>query len=300
MFDVVIPAHNEAAVIGRCLKAVCRGLPDDAAVVVVTNGCTDDTAARVTAWPDPRVTGVDVAAASKRAALNAGDAHCEGGGERPGRARFYVDADVTVDGGDLTRVARLLDDPAAGVEVAAPQMRVELDGRPWSVQAFYRVWTALPYVREAMVGSGVFALSAAGRARFETFPDITADDAYVRLHFKAAERRVVSDASFLIQAPRRLRDVIKIKTRSHFGNLELRERFPELWANEEGGAGGGLAALARRPGWWPALAVYLVVKVVSRRRAEARLRRGERDVWERDESTRGPAAAQSTGTGVAS
>ena len=44
--SVVIPAHNERRVIGRCLRALREGAaPGELDVIVVANACTDDTAA---------------------------------------------------------------------------------------------------------------------------------------------------------------------------------------------------------------------------------------------------------------
>ena len=75
-------------------------------------------------------------------------------------------------------------------------MEFDLTDRPWAVRAFYEVWSKLPYCRSGMIGSGVYALSEEGRRRFGRFPDITADDAFVRLHFKPAERRTVESCRF--------------------------------------------------------------------------------------------------------
>ena len=43
--SVVIPAHNEEAVLGRCLRVLLAGsTPGELDVVVVANACTDRTA----------------------------------------------------------------------------------------------------------------------------------------------------------------------------------------------------------------------------------------------------------------
>ncbi|MFD0748037.1 glycosyltransferase [Phytohabitans flavus] len=69
--SVVIAAHNESAVISRCLSALREG-GADLDITVVTNGCTDDTAEVARQHAGVRV--VELAEAGKAGALNAGDA----------------------------------------------------------------------------------------------------------------------------------------------------------------------------------------------------------------------------------
>src|SRR3954467_3664021 len=85
--SIVIPAHDEGAVLGRLLDGIAP-LGDDHDVLVVANGCTDDTADVVRARSWCRL--VEIAEASKIAALNAGDAAART------FPRIYLDADVTV------------------------------------------------------------------------------------------------------------------------------------------------------------------------------------------------------------
>ena len=87
---VVVPAHDEAAVIERCLAAMlAEAEPDEFEIVVVCNGCTDDTAARARrSAPKARV--IELSEASKAMALRAGDAAASV------FPRCYVDADVVV------------------------------------------------------------------------------------------------------------------------------------------------------------------------------------------------------------
>ena len=70
-------------------------------------------------------------------------------------------------------------------------MRMYMGYASSAVRNFYEVWQELPYVREGMIGTGVFALSEKGRKRFDTFPQFVADDGYIRLLFKNHERTKV-------------------------------------------------------------------------------------------------------------
>ena len=72
--SVVIPAHNEEAVIARALRGLLDSAADDIDVIVAANGCSDETVSRALAV-DPRVRVVETGSASKIAALNLGIAH---------------------------------------------------------------------------------------------------------------------------------------------------------------------------------------------------------------------------------
>ena len=173
---------------------------------------------------------------------------------------------------------------------ASPVMHVDLRGSSLAVRGYYRIWVRLPYVRDGMIGVGVYALSEDGRRRFETFPDVIADDGYVRMLFGPGERVRVDDAPVRIYAPERLSDLVRIKTRSRLGRYELRRRFPDLVADERTTKSyrDAVGTIALRPWLWPAAIVYAVVQLQSRRRASKQLASIDEYVWERDDSSRRP------------
>jgi glycosyltransferase involved in cell wall biosynthesis len=276
--SIIIPAHNEAAVIGRCLSAMLRdAAPGELEIVVVANGCKDDTAAVARAVsPDVKV--IETQTPGKSNAINVGDAAATG------FPRFYVDADIALDISAIRRVAEVL--RGGTFLAAAPRAQFELSDRSWFVRAFYDIWQRTPYIAAGMIGSGVYAVSEEGRKRWDKIPLITADDAFVRLQFRPHERTVVSDCSFTLRPPTSLAGLVKIKTRGHFGNIELKQVQPELFKNEGESHGRALPKLARNPLLWPKLAVYLYVRLKSRRAAEARLAKGDHKTWERDDSSR--------------
>jgi glycosyltransferase involved in cell wall biosynthesis len=278
MISIIIPAHNEASVIARCISAMLDdAVPDEFEVVVACNGCTDQTA-QIARGFGSSVVVIETPVASKTHALNLADqvAH--------GFPRFYVDADVVFSRDAILKIAEVLRE--GGVLAAAPAVKFDVAGRPWTVRAFYSVWSRLPYLRSGMGGSGVFALSEAGRRRFESFPRLTADDTFTRLQFNRHERRMVDSCCSVVSTPRDLASVIAIKTRSHFGNHELRHRYPELQKHEEVSHVGALARLALDPRLWPALAVYMYVKVSARAWTWWKYAFGNHQTWERDESSR--------------
>jgi hypothetical protein len=218
--------------------------------------------------------------ASKTEALNLGDRTVSG------FPRFYVDADVVLDLDGLRRIAARL---VSGDGLAAsPSMDMDLGRSTWPVRAYYRVWTSLPYVREGMIGVGVYALSEAGRRRFEEFPDVIADDGFVRMLFTADERLRVDGARVRVMAPRRMDDLLRIKTRSRLGGYELMTRFPELAIRERRSKsyGGAMRLIVLRPWLWPHAIVYAAVQLTTRRRARSHLADRTSYVWEKDLSTR--------------
>ncbi|HEX2973907.1 MAG TPA: glycosyltransferase family A protein [Tepidisphaeraceae bacterium] len=283
MISIIIPAHNEAAVIGRCLSSLLDGSqPGELELIIVCNGCTDNTAAIARGFGEAvRVIETDIP--SKVNALNLGD---RAASHFP---RLYVDADVGLTLDSVRRIVSELEN--GGFLAAAPQIRLDLDGCSWAVRAFYEIDGRLPSHREGIGGSGVYAMSAEGRARFGEFPKVTADDAFVRRHFRPEERITVPGTWSCVKPPKALRGLIKIKTRSHLGNYEIEERYPHLTANRGTSNRPALLALALKPWFWPCLAVYGYVKAMARLRAIWQLRVMGGAKWERDETSRQPVSA---------
>lgn len=274
--SIVIPAHNEEAVIGRCLRSL---LPSDGQlldIIVVCNGCNDRTA-EIARGFGPQVRVIETNVASKHVALNLGD---DAASTFP---RVYLDADIVL---SFDVVARLVQTLREGRWLAAaPMARFDTQGADWLVRAFYRIWRKHPYFDHGMMGSGIYALSESGRQRFDRFPAITADDGFVRSLFTEQERVTVKDCSFTVTTPRRFGDLLRIKTRSRRGNIELGERFPDAAMKTPGHRGLFVWRLLRSPWMWPSLPVYLWLQ--WRTRVAARRGRGVGHVaWERDMTSR--------------
>src|SRR5262245_54962863 len=143
--SVVIPAHNEATVIGRLLSALpSKTAAGDIQVVVACNGCTDNTADVARGYGATVVEGKHP---SKIAALNAAD---EVAVAYP---RLYIDADVLVTGKTVTDLIEALSD--GDLLCAAPPSKMDLEGRAWPIRAYFRVWKSVMLAREGYIGSGV-------------------------------------------------------------------------------------------------------------------------------------------------
>ena len=276
--SIVIPAHNEAAVLGNVLDTLlANAAPGELDVVVVANGCRDRTAEIARSHgPDVHVIETDVA--SKPNALNLGDEHAR---RFP---RIYLDADIPITVATVRRVVERLSEP--GALAASPSMRIDTAGRPWAIRAYYDIWTRLPYVADGQL-AGVIALSEAGRARFGRFEDLIADDLFVRGHFTPEERLRLDDCEYVVQAPHTLRSLVNVKVRSFAGTIELQQRFPEVetQARGRGGVRGRLQVLAGQPRLWPALTCYVGVWGTARAAGWWTVRSGGGH-WRRDETTR--------------
>ncbi len=277
MISIVIPAHNESSVIARTLEAMTNGAAlDELDVVVVCNGCTDCTAAIARSF-GRSVRVIETSKASKSDALNLGDQLARS------FPRIYSDADIVL---TVKTIRALVDRLKRGdVHAVAPMSSIDLGGCSWPVAAYYDIRSRLPSGREGIGGSGVYALSESGRRRFHEFPKLTADDGFVRIQFRQEERETVASVYSTVFAPRALADLVRIKTRSHYGSLELARLFPELWKNRGDDNKTPLLDLFKSPWLWPKLLVYCLVTVAAKRSAKSRLRAGS-FTWQRDDTSR--------------
>ncbi|SMH27735.1 Glycosyl transferase family 2 [Rathayibacter oskolensis] len=278
---IVIPAHDEEAVIGRLLRALVDGDPEGRLEIVVgANGCSDGTAA-VARAVDPRIVVAETERASKIAGLNAAD---ELATVFP---RIYVDADVSVTAETLLALGDELARPG-GPLAAAPEFHVDTRGASWPVRAHYAIWELSDYRVSGLVGSGIYGLSAEGRSRFGAFPEIIADDRFVQQLFAPEERLTLPGHVFTVKAPRRMRNQIKRTVRIAIGNAQLSASglVPDRPAQSGSGMVSLLKRVLRRPALWPAFPIYCYGYLRPRLEARSIIARGGVPEWNRDETTR--------------
>lgn len=283
MISVIIPAYNEADVIERCLRELtARPAEGGIEIIVACNGCHDNTAELAQAFGDP-VRVVETKTASKIAALNLGDSAATA------YPRIYLDADVEVKLETIEAIGELLQTERA--LAAAPKMRVDYSQSSWPVRCFYKVWLRQPYHQQGLIGGGFYSVSQAGRQRFDQFPEVIADDEFVRRHFDDDERINPEGLFFTIHAPHRFSDLIKVKSRSRLGRLELVQKFPKLRAQTPHKSKSKWFDITKNPSLWAAGGVYLLVVLLTRLRAKKQLRQIASYQWERDDSSRVQQAA---------
>ncbi|WP_037365178.1 glycosyltransferase [Nakamurella lactea] len=296
MTSVVIAAHNESAVIGRCLDALLAdAAPGELDVTVVANGCTDATASVAAARPGVRV--VDTAEAGKAKALNLGDAVAVG------YPRIYLDADITASTFVVRTLVEALDrgarPPAGGIPVLAVVPRRELDvrGRPLLVRGYFAINKRLPAFRSGLFGRGVIALSEAGRRRFDTFPEMVADDLFLDSLFDAAEKQEATAVATVVAAPLRTRDLVRRLVRVRRGNAAMRAagRSGEVAVDVRHADRWAWLREVVLPQPWLAPAAVVYVGITALAAVLARRSSSNGDSWGRDESTRTKAEAMNDG-----
>jgi glycosyltransferase involved in cell wall biosynthesis len=273
--SVVIPAHNEANVIGRGLNRLFDSLGAGVEVVVVCNGCTDDTAAVARRTGHP-LTVIELGVASKAEALRAADRFATA------FPRVYLDADVLVSGAAVHAVLERLRRP--GALAARPPIVYDTSSSSWVVRRFYRARAQIPAVMGSLWGAGMYALSAEGRGRFDEFPLLVADDLFVDRLFRTDEIDMVDTAPVVVVASATASGLLATFRRTFRGNRAI----GEVAATERPGTRATVRDLLRLAGRGPTefldATVYAAVVIWARALAWSHSRASR--VWERDETSR--------------
>ncbi len=227
--SIIIPAMNEASFIEACLDAISASTGVQGEVIVVANGCTDDTAARAAgrakalAGAGFTLDVVETEARGKPCALNTGD----------GRARYatrvYLDADVEVSPQLLPALAKAL---ACAEPTLASGTPVLQPAKSAVSRAYGRFWMRLPFFATGCPAFGLYAVNAAGRARWGAFPPVIADDLFVRLLFRPDERIRLPE-TYRWPLVEGFRALVRVRRRQDRGVAELAAQYPELLANDE-------------------------------------------------------------------
>jgi len=287
MASFVIPAHNEESTIQRSLDTLSSAIAMGDQVIVVANGCSDKTACVARSYSQS-VLIVETERPSKTYALNLGDSYATS------FPRIYADADIIFAPGTIEKIKAALTD--GGKLAVSPDPVMDLSQSSWAVKAYYDIWLSMPYCRQGMMGAGVYALSEEGRKRFDQFPDVIADDGFVRALFKEHERGKVEGAFVTVKAPASLKWLMKIKTRSRLGQMQLAMRYPDLIKNEAKDYSGGIVHVLKNPLNWPKAAIYLYVTILSRILAKQKLDNIAGYRWEQDLSSRQTVASEESRT----
>lgn len=231
MLTVIVPASNEADLIGRCLEALLASTfsqPTRWQLIVVANGCQDNTADIARSYglaaqqANIGFLVIDIERGNKLNAINVGETYAQGD------VLAYVDADVVVEAQLLDQLAKALANSrptyATGtLQIARP--------RTWATRTYARFWSRLPFVVDGAAGCGVFAVNRQGRDRWGNFPPIISDDTFVRLQFAPSERINVS-AAFIWPMVEGFANLVRVRRRQDRGVEEIARLYPHLVVNE--------------------------------------------------------------------
>ena len=278
MTSVLIAAHNEQAVIGRCLDALReqRGLDGRIDIVVSANACTDATADIARARG---ATVVDRPQAGKAAALNAGELMAHG------FPRVYLDADIVAPPNAIAELSELLG-RADGPLAAVPRRRLDTARSSWLVRAYFSINEKLPAFADGLFGRGMIALSAEGRSRFDTFPELIADDLFLDSLFSADEKGTATAVEVVIEAPVTVGDLMRRLVRVRRGNAQMRaaaEAGEVVAPVRSSDRRAWLRIVAREFRLVPAAVPYAAITLIASWRAR---RSASSSDWGRDDSTR--------------
>lgn len=209
---ILIPAHNEAAVIARTLAPLAALVQNGTvALIVVANACTDDTA-QIAAQACPGARVVSTPIGGKTHALNLGMTFVA-----QGQPVVCLDADLVLSADGLLGLIAAVE---AGAIAAIGYMHVDVTASTALVRAYQRAWALNPYFAMGKFG-GVFALSAKAICAHFPLPDVLGDDEYLRRSIAPQDVAFVPACQFTAQSPRNLASLFATRKRALRGARQL-------------------------------------------------------------------------------
>lgn len=197
--SVVVPAHDEADVIGEKIRnTLDNGYPSDLLeVIVVSDGSSDATIPIAREFDDARVRVLDLPRAGKAAAVNAGAR------EATGDVLVFTDADVLLEPGALGYVAENFADPDVG---GVSGRKVPRHGAPGHVsrgEGLYARFDEWQKGLESAFGSTVASHGALHAVRRELYVPVAdpsgADDMAISMQVVLQGRRLVTDPRAVVR-----------------------------------------------------------------------------------------------------
>ena len=278
--SIVVPAHNEEAVIATNLRALVAGAaPDEFDVIVVANACHDRTA-EIAKAAGVRVITTETPGKAHAIALGDAVAHTF--------PRIYLDADVRLSTQSVRSLVEASQRP--GVLACAPTPRLDLDGVGRVARRVHRVHDLLMAPTRALAGVGVYVLTEEGHARVFPMPaDVISDDGWVHASFAADERVVAPGAESTVRPARTVAAHLRRRLRVRRGNRQL-AALGRVGPDGQLRLGSIVTLVTQRRVGPLDAGCYLMVLGVDR--VLTRVRRRQETVWASDASSRAPAAAR--------
>jgi glycosyltransferase involved in cell wall biosynthesis len=209
---VLIPAHNEAAVIARTLAPLQALVQEGTiALIIVANACSDETAS-VAAQTCPKARIVITPIGGKTHAMNLGLADA-----RADLPLVCLDADLIL---SANAVLALVSAIEAGALAAIGQMHVDSIAASPAVRAYQRAWAHNPYFTQGKFG-GVYALAPQAVASLFPLPQVLGDDEFLRRSIAPQHVAFVPACQFTAQSPRSIASLFATRKRALRGARQL-------------------------------------------------------------------------------
>ncbi len=137
--SLIIPAHNEEKVIGRCLECALRnGAGKFKEIIVVDNASTDATARIASGYPGVRVV--------REPRRGTGHARQTGAEHAVGDILAYIDADVEIPIGWVAYIERVFNERQDVVFLSGPYRYMREEGARYPTWLLNAVWWITPPV----------------------------------------------------------------------------------------------------------------------------------------------------------
>ncbi len=233
---VIVVAHNESArIIARIENLLASDYPaEKLRVLIVSDGSTDDTIAKIEGFENDRVrTIAQPERSGKAAGLNAGMTACTA------PIVVFTDARQTFAADTIRKLATRLGDPEIGAVSGELQITGTDGGTGSGVDAYWKIERFLR-ARESLLDSCIGCTGAVYAIRRELFTplptDTVLDDVVIPMRIAIAGRRVIHDSTALAFDPQSLEPVAekRRKRRTLAGNFQMLFRHPSWllpWRN---------------------------------------------------------------------
>ncbi len=277
--SLIIPAYNEANLLTRTIDYVLGDNElQNCEIIVVCNGCKDNSIEVLTRYQKDNqnvlnsksivLKVIDEQKPSKTHALNIGmkDAAAEN--------VVLLDADILVSGACIQELVKVLKEKA--LLALSPAIEFDTGDSSSAVKRYFNVSENSKYNKELRL-SNVIALSAIGRQAVGDFPEVIADDEYLRRQLKFNEYAVLRTHSYAFKTPKDMFNLISVLSRVERGNMQLNKIGVHAKENTTG-TQESTSFLDR--------SIFVVVKLIAKTLAWLQYHFGNNSKWQRDESTR--------------
>ena len=225
--SVIIPAHNEEALIGNCIESILANqqtFEGELEIIVVANACTDSTTEIAKNYNEVKV--IETEQKGKPNALNLGDSAASY------FPRVYVDGDLVLSNNVVHELTKDLSDK--NIKITSPRLMIDVAKiKNKLIKNHYEFWLSLPHIKDFLVGGGVYAINRKSRKAFDKFPDILSDDGYIKALFDEKERKINKNCFMYMHTPNKIEDMIYQRIRWTAGELELKNKYPHLFHKRE-------------------------------------------------------------------